>query len=388
GGVGGGGWGGGGGERRGVQGGEAGPPPLFGHWMVEPWPESVDTDALLLSLKRRVHRHVVFSNEAAIVVALWILFAWIHDIAVHSPKLLVTSVERDSGKTTLLNLISFLVPRALLCVEISEATLFRGVELWLPTIIVDEADVILINNEPLRAVINSGWTRGAVVPRCIGEEKTPHPFPTFCPKALGMKGNKLLDTTLSRCIDIGLKRKRPSETVEHFRMIDDVGLQELRQQALRWANDNGEALKGAEPEMPPGFDNRLGDNFRLLLAIAGLAGGEWPERAREAAQVVSRVTDTTSRPTRLLAAIKAIFDAEEKVETTDALSAAGLVEELTVNADSEWTALGKSGKPLTQNQLARMLKPIGISPKQVRIGGVQTRGYERGQFEDPWVRYL
>ena len=53
------------------------------------------------------------------------------------------------------------MPRALFCVEISEATLFRGVELWQPTIIVDEADVILVNNEPLRAVINSGWTRGA-----------------------------------------------------------------------------------------------------------------------------------------------------------------------------------------------------------------------------------
>ena len=68
--------------------------------------------------------------------------------------------------------------------------------------------MILVNNEPLRAVVNSGWTRGAVVPRCIGDDKTPHAFPTFCPKALGMKGRKLLDTTLSRCIDIELKRKR------------------------------------------------------------------------------------------------------------------------------------------------------------------------------------
>jgi hypothetical protein len=28
-------------------------------------------------------------------------------------------------------------------------------------IIVDEADTMLIDNEPLRAVINSGWTRGS-----------------------------------------------------------------------------------------------------------------------------------------------------------------------------------------------------------------------------------
>jgi len=134
----------------------------------------------------------VFTSAQATTVALWILFAWVHDAAAtHSPLLLVTSVEANSGKTTLLLLISYLTPRALVCVEISEATLFRGVELWQPTIIVDEADVILVNNEPLRAVVNSSWTRGSCVPRCIGDANVPHAFPTFCPKAIGMKGRKL-----------------------------------------------------------------------------------------------------------------------------------------------------------------------------------------------------
>ena len=81
---------------------------------------------------------------------------------------------------------------------------------------------------------------------------------------------------------------------------------------MRWAIDNAEALKDAEPEMPPGFDNRLGDNYRLLLAIADLAGGEWPERAREAAQGLSGAGNTASTGTRLLADIRAAFD-EAKV---------------------------------------------------------------------------
>ena len=77
---------------------------------------------------------------------------------------------------------------------------------------------------------------------------------------------------------------------------------------MRWAIDNAEALKGAEPEMPAGFDNRLGDNYRVLLAIADLAGGEWPEQAREAAQRLSGAADTASIGTRLLADIRAAFD--------------------------------------------------------------------------------
>jgi putative DNA primase/helicase len=169
------------------------------------------------------------------------------------------------------------------------------------------------------------------VPRCIGDEKTPHAFPTFCPKALGMKGRKLLDTTLSRCIDIELKRKRASESVEHFRSVDDAGLEELRQQALRWSIDNAESLKGAEPEMPTGFDNRLGDNYRLLLAIADLAGGEWPERARQAAQRISGTADATSAATRLLAAIRAAFDQTVGGD----ISSADLVAKLTAEPDSE-----------------------------------------------------
>ena len=80
---------------------------------------------------------------------------------------------------------------------ISEAALFRSIEKWQPMIIVDEADVLLVDNEPLRAVINSGWTRGAVVLRCIGDDNEPHPFPTFCPKMIGMKGKRLPDTTMS-----------------------------------------------------------------------------------------------------------------------------------------------------------------------------------------------
>ena len=161
--------------RRAELAAEAAPAPLFGHWIVEPWDEPIATDALALAIMQRLQRHVIFDNEAALAVSLWVLMAWVHDVAaVHSPILLATSAEANSGKTTLLNLVSFLAPRALMCVEISEATLFRGIQLWQPTIIVDEADLILLNNEPLRAVVNSGWTRGASVPRCIGDDNVPH----------------------------------------------------------------------------------------------------------------------------------------------------------------------------------------------------------------------
>ena len=379
--------------RRAQRAQEEGPPPVFGHWVVEPWPSPVNTGELIFALVERVKRHVILSYDQALTVALWILFAWMHDTAaVHSPILLVTSPEANSGKTQLVSLVTHLVPRAVMGTGISEAALFRSIEKWQPTIIVDEADVLLIDNEPLRAVINSGWTRGSCVLRCIGENNEPHPFPTFCPKIVGMKGQRLPDTTMSRSIVIEMKRKKSSETVMHFRSIDDAGLAELRQRALRWANDNGEKLDGAEPDMPPGFDNRLGDNWSQLLAIADLAGDEWPTLARKAAAKLSDVAEASSTGVQLLADIRLIFDGPqdgfEKLEPLDAISSAELVRRLGADDGSRWHEF-KGGKPLTQLQLARELKRFKIYPDRVTsLGQSQTRGYARAWFEDAWGRYL
>jgi Protein of unknown function (DUF3631)/CHC2 zinc finger len=379
--------------RRAEQAEETGPPPLFGHWVVEPWSEPVDTGELILTLVGRIKRHVILSDDEALTVALWIMFAWVHDAAaVHSPILLATSAEANSGKTQMLSLLGFLVPRALVCVEISEATLFRGIEKWQPTIIVDEADVILINNEPLRSVVNSGWTRGSCVPRCIGDDNTPHAFPTFCPKVIGMKGRKLPDTTLTRSIIIEMKRKKAGETVAHFRSIDDAGLAEMRRRALRWANDNGEKLDGAEPDMPPGFDNRLGDNWALLLAIGDHAGGEWPTKVRKAAVRLSKVSDVASIGVQALAAIKAAFEPDEEDgakprDPYEHMSSAELAAALGADPTGPW-AEWKGGKPITQAQLARVLKPFGIAPEVIRLGASTPRGYRRSQFKDAWERYL
>ena len=91
---------------------------------------------LLHQLATRLKQHVVFPDEAANAVALWVAFAWTHDAATHSPMLLVTSAERDSGKTTLLGLVNLLAPRGLMLIDPSPAVLYRLVEKWKPTLVV------------------------------------------------------------------------------------------------------------------------------------------------------------------------------------------------------------------------------------------------------------
>jgi putative DNA primase/helicase len=364
------------------------PEPLFPHWEVEPWPKPVDGDDLLAAIIRRTRSHVIVDRDQAIAVALWVMVTWAHDAATHSPILLMTSAEANSGKSTLTFIISFIVRRGMVCAQISEAALYRGIEIWLPTILVDDADTLLAENEPLKTVINTGHTRGSGVPRCIGEDKVPHLFPTFCPKTLNMKGRRLPDTTLSRCVTIEMQRKRRVERTEHFTNLDDPELAELRRRCLRWTEDHIERLKVARPNMPEGFDNRLGDNWRLMLAIADEIGGHWPEGARDAAVALSAAVDTASIGTQALSDIRRVF--KDKYGS-DRIASSALVAALRGMQDRPWPEF-KHGRSLSAVQLARLLKPFGVAPIFTRNPGKKDekpfRGYRRADFEDAWERYL
>ena len=103
---------------------------------------------MLRDIIQRIHRHVVCSLDDALAIALWIMFAWVHDeVATHSPILNINSAEPESGKSTTLGLISFLAPRCVSSVEISEAALYRAIELWQPSFVIDEFDSVLASED-------------------------------------------------------------------------------------------------------------------------------------------------------------------------------------------------------------------------------------------------
>jgi len=368
--------------------------PLYGHWITEPWPDPADGDSLLRDIIFRLRRHVICSHEDSLTKALWVCFAWVHnDIARHSPILLVSSAEPESGKTTTLSVLSYLTPRAIASVDISDAALYRTIQRWQPSFIIDEFDTVLASEEKqeLRSIINSGHVRGQGVIRCIGDDKTPELFPTFCPKAIGLVGRKLPASTLSRSIVIELRRRKKDEAIEEFAYEDDSELGNLRRRLLRWSLDNAETLRNAKVSMPPGFDNRRSDNWRLLFAIADLAGEDWGDQARAAATKIELGSDSRTAGVRLLAAIKAVKETAEVEE--EGIGSAEVVQKLAADPASEWHEYRRAS-PISERQLASMLKNYKtaggtrIAPDRIRIGGRQVRGYLWVWFEDAWGRYL
>ena len=154
---------------------------------------------------------------------------------------------------------------------------------------------------------------------------------------------------------------------------------------MRWAADNAERIRAADPDMPDGIFNRTADNWSPLLAIADAAGGEWPARARRAAQRAGTAPgDEHSVNVQLLADIRAIFS-ERGV---DRLPSAKLVEHLAAIEGRPW-AEWKAGRSITANGLARLLGPFGIAPDTIRIGDRTMKGYLLARFEDDaFKRYL
>ncbi len=352
----------------------------------EPWSEAVDGVTLLDSIATTFSRYLALPDHAAAALALWVLHAYTVDASFTSPLLAITSPLKRCGKTLLLIVIGALVPRRLFASNVTPAVLFRTIEKYEPTLLIDEADSFIRNNEELRGVLNSGHTRTtAVVIRAVGDDHDPRQFSTWCPKAVALIG-KLPDTLADRAIEVCMRRRTAGEQVTRLRQDRiEPACAEARQQAARWAVDHLQALRDADPPVPVSLHDRAADCWRSLLAVADQAGGEWPTRARAAAMALSGATQDSDQPAAvlLLADVRAIFDAEDAPE----MSSADLAKALRSLDSRPWATWGKDNKGLTTHALARLLKDFKVHPGKLRRGTETPNGYTRRSFEDPWTRY-
>jgi putative DNA primase/helicase len=338
---------------------------------------------LLDTLNATFEKYLVLPPHAAAAIALWVLHTWAIEAFDISPYLAVRSPERRCGKTTLLKLLNRLTRRAVQSSSITPAALFRYVEAKSPTLLIDEFDAAQKDNEDMRGILNSGHSgEVAYTIRCVGDDNHPKRFSTWGPKAIAAI-KRIADTLMDRSIIVGMRRKKKTESRVRYRDRDDE-FKVLRGQALRWANDNSEKLRHAEPEIPNALNDRAADNWRPLLAIADLAGGKWPTLACEAARALSgdSAADDTEG-VELLADIRASFG-ERNV---DRLFSADLVAMLVAMEGRPWAEF-RGGKPLTQSSLARLLKPFRVAPTTIRIGERTAKGYQLSDFRECFEAYL
>jgi uncharacterized protein DUF3631 len=280
--------------------------------------------------------------------------------------------------------VAVFVPRPLLTENMTVAVLFRLVEAHAPTILADEYDAWLRDNEELRGLFNAGHRRGAMVYRCEGKRNEVRGFAAYAPVVLCGIG-ALPGTLHDRSIVIRLERATPGEIQQRFDSRRTEQEQELSRKVSRWTADNLTRLEVADPQLPDGAFNRLADNWRPLFAVAEIAGGDWPQRARIAFTKLSERPDLDAEGlgTMLLTDIRNIFDRLD----ADPIPSADLAQALSEMEDRPWPELSR-GKPITTMKLARILKPFRIFPSTKRDGGTTFKGYDRSSFADAFDRYV
>uniref|UniRef100_A0A809E4K4 DNA primase n=1 Tax=Ralstonia solanacearum TaxID=305 RepID=A0A809E4K4_RALSL len=357
---------------------------------AEPWPDPVDGAALLSEIARTIRRFIICDPETIAATALWCQTAWLADCVSVCPILLITAPEKSCGKSQLLTVAGKLVPRPAQAAGVSSSVLFRMIEKYKPTLLLDEIETVLTKEaEDLRGLLNAGHTRdSAFVWRsvAVGDDFEPKRFNVFGFKALaGINADKLAETITSRAVVAQMRRKMPHETAERLRQAEAGLFDDLRAKLARWADDNAAAIRVARPDLPDALGDRDQDNWEPLLAVADLVGGTWPSYSRSAAiKLCNRGGEAAqSAGAELLADIKAVFD-RQRVQR---ISMADLLAALCEDDEAPWKTWNR-GKEMTPRQLGKKLREYGIESQPVKIAYETSKGYKVEQFEDAFARYL
>ena len=99
-------------------------------------------DVVLTTVEDFIKRYVVLTDAQAIAATLFVAHTWAIDAAETSPYLAVTSPEKRSGKTRLLEVLELLVRSPIRAANVSDAALFRLLAEKPRTLLFDEVDAI------------------------------------------------------------------------------------------------------------------------------------------------------------------------------------------------------------------------------------------------------
>jgi putative DNA primase/helicase len=356
-------------------------------WSVDPSTEAVNGAALFHTIEATIAKHLILPKGAAAALAIWVGHSWTAEASNHTPLLALLSPEPECGKSTTIKVLTRLCRNPKPASNISPAAIYYAIEKYSPlTLFIDEMDSQPDGGEACRNILNSGHERElAYVTRTeeIGGQRQLVEFNTFCPKVVACIG-KLKPTLMSRSIIIWLRRKRPDEAVVGL-AESDGDFAAIRSSLARWAEDNVDDIGRASPKLPEAMANRSADNWRELFRIAEVIGGGWPDKLTAAASALigARKLDTATAGTMLLADIRSIFETE-RAEVLQSETIVGALEKMEDRPWPEW----KNGKPMTAQQMAKVLEPFDIGPRQHWTDRHKIRGYALAQFLDVFQIYL
>jgi len=330
-------------------------------WPAAHLPKEENEEQLFNEIRTFFVSHLDVSNELLYdVYACFVMASWRPEDFTVVPYLFFLG-PLSSGKTRALECFHRLCYRSIMAASMSASSLFRALEAWHPTLLLDETEIY--NRESMievLALLNSGYRKGQYAIRIEKiEQGTPQiaMFDTFGFKVLA--GTEELAATLqSRCIITTMSKA--IKPVNLF--IDEERAQELRNKLLMYRFKNlGKTAENIELIGP--FQNaRVIELFISLLQVA-------PTEEIKQRLLTCMKQITQSRLEEEQASIEArIFDAVLKCENK--------LEEgkLTTQAVADAFNDGLSEKEkATSRFIGRKLRALGF--EKCRVGNKGQAGF-------------
>lgn len=339
-----------------------------------------------------IRQHLVCNDHQLEILSLWCAYTWCFTSFIQAPYLEIRSPEPQSGKSACLLLLHALCKSPVLLHGPGPATVIsrllhgrsaeqirNGKVPQVPlTMLLDDCHHSFTSAErqPLISLLNCGSEASSLYAQGSND------YSVYGPKAFA--GNAPLPPSLaSRCISIMLRRRKSSDSVKPC-SIDDLEepAGKIRDWLRGWADEHYDQLfekRNSPVQLPPGLTPRQQQCAEPLVRVANLMGGSWPARARSALATAFGAAEY-SDSVQLLRDLRTLFLLKDRPET---MLTRDLLVYLSNLENRPWSSWGtKSGR-----SLGNLLRPFGISSRDLNVEGESLKGYRSSEFQDAWERY-
>ena len=363
--------------------------------LVKPADDPQDGAALLEHVSSTYRTYIDLTPAQADAQALWCGMTWVHADLEVAALLSVEAPAMRCGKTEDLKITkAFARKPAIINGQVTVPMLVRLTTLERPTLLIDEADTFMGESAELRAMVNGAHCRETAQRWSLtpsdGEDWTVTVFNTYAPILMAGIGERPA-TIADRSVRVRLQRRIAEGDFpkwRHRRKADKDRDRDVARGLHRWTLDNRKAILAAcqSVEFPERLHDRARDKWEPLLAIAAVAGGDWPARAERAAIALETGAMAGELPAgeRIVTDVHRVFLAHP---AKDRLTTDFLLEGLYEMGDGRWLEFGRACRPLKGSGLARLLQPYGVSPSHWRVGKMTPRGWLLKDLEPVFARY-
>ncbi len=359
--------------------------------MADELTKRMEIQDLLGTVQAFVQRFCILPVVAYLPLSLWIIATYLAKVFECFPYLALLSPVKGCGKTRALEVLELLVRLPWRGTSPSPAALYRMMAEG-PTLLLDEAEIFNGKNKSesaqvILAILNAGHRKGATIPRCDGPQHALKYFSVYGPKAFAAIG-RLPETLLDRSINVAMQRRAIQQPVERF-LAARAGAEArpIREATAQFSKTSEESVYRAYEELMNAdlrfLADREADLWMPLFAVCTIVAPSRISELKKCAEKLSAdkadadVDDSLSM--RLLEDVAAVWPkGPQRCHT------ATLIERLQRLEESPWSEV-----KLSPRMLARMLRPFGIRPSDVRAGENErvAKGYRKEHFEEAWKRY-